>query len=218
MLANCSSRDREPVARLVDYEYPLDSLCKGKILRYKKKGSNKYSEFRLGCMKEEGQDYLIEVMLKSGKPQADYKYRITPTDRELVASSTYLYENTLSDVYTKEAVTITAFRPILDGSKYRGIFIEEDVATRGGYSGEVLFEEVFSREGAMRIDGQEVATVIFNTKGETSAWVTYLPIISTKSIYEGENVYAKGKGLVRFWLETENKREEWELVEIVDAQ
>jgi len=80
-----------------------------------------------------------------------------------------------------------------------------------------LFEEVFSREGAMRIDGQEVATVIFDTKGEASAWVTYFPIISTKSIYNGENVYAKGKGLVRYWVESENKREEWELVEIVDA-
>jgi len=122
MLANCSSRDREPVARLVDYEYPLDSLCKGKILRYRKKGSEEYTEYRLSCIKEEGQDYLIELMLKSGKPQADYKYRMTPTDRELVASSIYFYDDTLSDVYTKEAVTIAAFRPILDGSKYRFFF------------------------------------------------------------------------------------------------
>jgi hypothetical protein len=56
--------------------------------------------------------------------------------------------------------------------------------------------------------------VIFDTEIDIHGSARIIPIFSSRSVYIGENIYAKKLGLVKYWTKMDDERFDWELVEI----
>jgi len=211
LLTNCSG-DKEPIQRLTDYEYPLDSLNNGKIFVYERHPPGQYFFIQQKRTKENGTDYIIQETFDTKQKVSAEKYRVTEQGKELIESYLYYYPDSLSSI--KDRGEIIELKNIGDYKQYRGMYFEFHITTSGNISAKSTTKETFNREAVIELGNKKLDVIIFNNILEISARHKYIPFFSSESVYTGENYYAKRLGLVKYWTKKDNERFDWELVEI----
>lgn len=212
VLAGCS-KDSEPTQRLPEFEYPFDSLDNGKIFVYKRQQTGEYSYVSHKRIKEAGVDYLVQETYNKKERVSGGKYRITNDASESVESYMYTYTDSLSGKFTKDQAEFYS-RNIVDGKKYRGIYLELNVTTSNNIKAKMAFTETFKREDKITIGDRELDVIVFDARMNVKASHRYIPFLSSETVYTGENIYAKHLGLVKYWSESNDERFDWELVQI----
>jgi hypothetical protein len=212
-ITSCSS-DVEPVQRLFDYEYPLDSLDQGKIFVYKRSPPGEFYFVEQKRLKQDGTEYILQETYDTKERVSSEKYLITETGKELVESYLYFYSDSLSKNFKKKRGEIVSYKNKLDGKKFPGIYIELHIVPEVYYKGESIFTETFKKEDKLLIGDNMLDVVIFDTEIDIHGSARIIPLFSSRSVYIGENIYAKKLGLVKYWTKMDDERFDWELVEI----
>lgn len=212
MLVNCTNKN-EPLVRLPDYEYPLDSLREGKVFVYKKNRTNELAFLEQWVMEENGSDFIVAEWYDTRQKLSASKIKVTPDAMEEVASYLYYYPDSLSSEYDKIKGKIVESRNTDDGKAYKGYVTAVD--TDAGYiQGSVTTRQVFQKEDKFRFQGQDLDALVFASETTSKGWFKFIPFISNKTVYKGNSYYARGLGLVRYGMNTETEKSEWMLVEI----
>ena len=213
LLTSCT-RDREPIQRLKDYEYPLDSLDHGKFFVFRQKSNGEYFYIEQRRITELGIDFIVQDTYSGGRRESTDKIAVAGNGKELVETYFYEYPDSSSEKYIKQKGEIYQWSNLYDGQKYRGTQVELGILTSSNIKGVTMSKEVFSRGEKQWVNGKTLDVLVFTSEMEVSAHAKYLPFLSNKTVYSGENVYAKGLGLVRYSRITKDETSEWELVDI----
>jgi hypothetical protein len=212
-LAGCFSR-REPISRLKEFEYPMDSLLSGKIFVYRKNlpGEFTFTEARL--VKENGTDFLVYEMYDAKKKISAEKFAITNDGTEQIDAFFYDYPDSTSNEFEKVRMEIVESTNIDDGLKYSGLRREMEGTSSNDFTGEMEMRHRFIREDSIEILGQHIDALVFTNDVRVKAWYRYLPFFSSETTYTGEYYLARGLGVVKYSSNTEKEKSEWTLQEI----
>lgn len=212
-LSSCTV-DNEPIERLKDFEYPLDSLNKGKLFVYKKNAPQEYFFIEQKRMTDNGVDYLLYETYNTKQKLSSDKFIVSNSGIQFIETYLYTYLDSLNDDYKKDKGEILEVKNLNDGLKYRGTLIKTKNLTSGKFAGSAVTRERFAREDKFRLKDRSVDVLVFTSETEAKAWLKLFPLFSTKTKYTGENYYARGFGLVKFSMGTDAKYSEWTLIEI----
>lgn len=210
---NCSG-DKVAIQRLKEFEYPLDSLDKGKIFVFKRTPDGEYYYVEQKRVKESGTDFILQETYDTKQRVSAEKYKITEDGKELVESYLYNYPDSLSKNFIKDKGEVYELRNITDGHKYRGTYLELRILTSGNIKGQTIAKETFKREDKLMVNNQVVDVLVFTNDMKVSARHRYIPFFSSESVYTGENIYARQLGLVKYNTRKGDEFFEWELVDI----
>ncbi len=214
LLLSACGPDKEPISRFIDFEYPLDSLRRGKVFVYKKNVPNDYHFVEDKLVDENGMRYILrETSNMSGRVSSE-KYAVRDNGIEVMEVLFYRY-----DSLTKESVTdqteLTELKNLDNGLPYRGYSVEINITEgQGSTEGKVSSKQIFIRQDKLDVMQQRVDVLVFTNDFVVSSWYKYLPFISKSITYTGENYYARGLGLVKYSQVTAGQNFEWELVAI----
>ncbi len=213
LLSNCSS-DKEPIKRLVGYEYPLDSLREGKIFVYKKNVPNEYYFVEQKLIKENDVEYILNESYDLKEKVSASKFKLTNEGIEEIETYLYRYPDSLKNEYQKDKGEILESKNITDGQKYRGSFIKMKILTSGNIRGNMTAQQIFIREDKLKFNGQDLDVLVFTNDITVKAWHRFVPFFSSETTYTGENYYARELGLVKYSTNTDSEKFEWTLKEI----
>ena len=216
LFASCSG-DKEPIQRLGEFEYPLDSLSRGKIFVYKNKSDGEYYYVEQKRITESGIDFIIQETYSKDQRVSAEKYKITDTSKELIESYLYSYPDSLSKSFIKDKAEVYEFKN-LKGQKYRGTYSELRIITSSNIKATVTTKEEFKNEGKLKINNQILDVLIFTSDIKTTARHRYIPFFSSETVYTGEHTYAKQIGLIKYTTNTDTESSEWELVDIKNIE
>lgn len=212
LFASCS-QTKEPIQRLTEYEYPLDSLDHGKIFVFKRNHPEDYYFVEQRRVREGNADFIIQETYGTKQRISAEKFRITEDGQELVEAFLYHYPDSLSNTFTKDKAEIVENRNMEDGKQFRGTYSELRVSS-WAVQGSSITKTSFSRTDKLAIGDNFIDVIVFGCTLETKASLKYLPFISSESIYTGENIYARRLGLIKYWTQKGTERLDWDLIEI----
>jgi len=213
LLSNCSS-DKEPIQRLVGYEYPLDSLRDGKIFVYKKNVPSEYYFVEQKLVRENDVEYILSESYDLKEKISAGKFKLTNEGIEEIETYLYRYPDSLKNEYQKDTGEILESKNLADGQKYRGSFIKMKILTSGNIRGNMTAQQTFIREDKLQFNGQDLDVLVFTNDITVKAWHRFIPFFSSETIYTGENYYGRGLGLVKYSTNTDTEKFEWTLKEI----
>lgn len=216
LFAGCTG-EKEPIQRLTEFEYPLDSLGKGKVFVYKEKSDGGYRYVEERKVRESGIDFLMLEIYSENQRVSSDKYKITDTGSELVESYIYHYPDSVSEKFTKDKTDVYEVKN-LSGKKFRGTYLELRTVTSSNIKAAMTAKEEFKSEGKLEVGNQLLDVLVFTSHVKVTARHRYIPFFSSETVYTGEYIYAKGLGLVKYTANTDTESSEWELVDIKDIE
>ncbi len=215
LLVMSCSRDAEFIESEGKYAYPLDSLKEGKTFVFRKINSEEYSFTDQKLITEGGVDYVVVESYDLKRKNTAQRWEVNKYGMKLVEGFVYYYPDSTRNEYIKLKSESLACEDVDDGQAYNGTVIQHKVST-GKFSGEFTSRGTYLREDKVLVFNKELDAIVFREEMRTKTWIKYVPFFSTETIYQGENFYAQGYGIVRYTISGGKNAGEWVLSDIWD--
>ncbi|HEY0656592.1 MAG TPA: hypothetical protein VGD65_25840 [Chryseosolibacter sp.] len=147
-LVTACSNKKEPIQRLLGYEYPADSLTSGKLFTFKNKHANEFNFVEQQLVRENDGVYLLMESYSLNEKTSSDKFRITANGIEHLEAYLYRQPDSLSDVFVKDKAEILESINTDDGKKYSGSLTRMRIVS-GNYLGNMTSRQTFLREDKM---------------------------------------------------------------------
>lgn len=205
----------EPLERIVEYEYPLDSLTAGKVFTYREQANDKVIFIKRKKVEENGILYVEEETYNEQILISSAKVSVNARDMRCVAYCEYVQMDT---GLVKVPAEMKECKNVRDGKKYRSTHYAW-VMSMKKYWRRFSSDEVFEREDTVHVEGAVVDVLVFRTSTRYTLKNRYFPF--TTEIEEngfGETYYARNLGVVRFTENGMGDNRLWKLESITNAE
>jgi hypothetical protein len=214
VLARCTNP--EPLERIPEYEYPLDSLADGKVFTYRERNTGKPLFVKRKRVIENGITYIDEETYNELISISAARIRINTRDAKYVACYEYSQQDT---GLIKIPAQIKESKNLQDGKKYRGIHFVWTILHMDKYWQRSAMDEVFDRQDTVHVGGNAVDVLVFSVHRTYTTKNRYFPFTTMgESNSSGEMYYARGMGPVRFTNRDDSEEWFWTLESITPAE
>jgi hypothetical protein len=214
-LVACSDKS-EFVSNLGEFEYPMDSLRRGKTFVFKKNGSDQCNFIDRKVMTVDGVDYLsVEVYDDQFKKYSE-RWEMNSNASKLLEQYVYHYPDSQNTLYTKHPTYDIEGHDIDVGKKYPGTFWKSEV-TIDFIKGRTSTTMMFMMEDKLVVMGEKRDVLVYSSETLEEAWMKYFPLFGSETEYDGQYTYARGLGLVEYYLDNGEDEGLWTLSEIRDT-